>query len=717
MMATPSSNSWWGRVARLALKELRETLRDRRTILTLVLMPVLVYPLLTLGFQKFLLTQKIDGAPHYRIGIEHAREFELVKQLFGEGSQALEASQIGTPAEVSANVIEVPDLSAAVLDNTIDIGLRFVPPAKQQPARRRSNGIEANIDPIEIELFVFESSSPEAAEAWVTKVLRSAGVSILASRLRALGVNQSLAPIRLERKLVRAPQIAHGMSLASIIPVVLVLMTLTGAVYPAIDLTAGERERNTLELLMAAPVPRLGLLIAKYVAVVTVALLTAGLNLASMTATLQASGMGPMVWGPQGASVWILTEIFLLLVLFAGFFSAVLLCITSFARSFKEAQAYLIPVMLLSISPALIAILPGMKLGGWLTVLPMLNVNLLARDILAHDVQFSSALIVVVTTLFYGAAALGLASRIFGADAVLYDARSGWGEIWQRPATPQSSAPLSTALLSVAMLFPATFIAAGSIAQLAGTETGPRLLLNSLASALLYVAAPLVLSRLQRVNLRTGFQLQPFSLLAVPGALLLGLSLWPFAHEIVIILSQLGLTTISPELIERSRTMIDALRNVPVAAILLALAIVPAVTEEFLFRGYLFSALLRRLPAASSILLSGVMFGVFHLVATDGLAVERLFPSTCLGLVLAWVCWRTGSVLPGMLLHTVHNGLLLLLMYYEPTLSAGGWLPTSLADPASIEHLPWLWLALATLGTAAGAALIALTRPRLRDSR
>ena len=81
-------------------------------------------------------------------------------------------------------------------------------------------------------------------------------------------------------------------SLAALIPLILVLMTVTGAVYPAIDLTAGERERGTLETLIAAPVPRLGLLFAKYVAVLTVALLTAVVNLIGMTITAHSSGLG-----------------------------------------------------------------------------------------------------------------------------------------------------------------------------------------------------------------------------------------------------------------------------------------------------------------------------------------------------------------------------------------------------------------------------------------
>src|SRR4029450_7862921 len=128
----------------------------------------------------------------------------------------------------------------------------------------------------------------------------------------------------------------HGQhfQIATLVPMVLILMTITGAVYPAIDLTAGERERGTLEALMAAPVPRLGLLFGKYIAVLTVALLTALVNIVGMTVP----------------------------VLSAPVFSAFLLCVTSFARSFKEAQAYLIPLMLVSLAPGFLSILPGMEL-------------------------------------------------------------------------------------------------------------------------------------------------------------------------------------------------------------------------------------------------------------------------------------------------------------------------------------------------------------------
>ena len=123
-----------------------------------------------------------------------------------------------------------------------------------------------------------------------------------------------------------ADEEGHSFWLATLVPLVLILMTITGAVYPAIDLTAGERERGTLEALMAAPVPRLGLLLAKYIAVVTVAMLTAVVNLTAMTITLASAGLWSTFFGDAGLSVASILAVLVLLVLFAAFFSAVLLC-------------------------------------------------------------------------------------------------------------------------------------------------------------------------------------------------------------------------------------------------------------------------------------------------------------------------------------------------------------------------------------------------------
>jgi ABC-2 type transport system permease protein/sodium transport system permease protein len=223
------------------------------------------------------------------------------------------------------------------------------------------------------------------------------------------------------------PESERGTSrLAVFVPLVLILMTMTGAVYPAIDLTAGERERGTLEVLIAAPVPRVSLLFGKYVAVMAVAVLTALVNLGSMTVSLLVSGFAAKVFGPAGLRAVTLLEIFGLVLLFAAFFSALLLVLTSFARSFKEAQAYLIPLMVVSLGPGVAGLLPGLSLSGPLAVVPLLNIVLLTRDLLEGHADPVNAVVVVVVTAAYALLALWVAAQVFGAEGVLYGETGGW---------------------------------------------------------------------------------------------------------------------------------------------------------------------------------------------------------------------------------------------------------------------------------------------------
>ncbi len=138
--------------------------------------------------------------------------------------------------------------------------------------------------------------------------------------------------------------------------------------------------------------------------------------------------------------------------------------------------------------------------------------------------------------------------------------------------------------------------------------------------------------------------------------------------------------------------------------IVFSMAIVPAVFEELFFRGYLFAALEKKFTPWRTILITALLFGIFHVLAKSVLATERFLPSTCMGIVLGFVAWRTGSVFPGMLLHACHNGLLVLIFYYRDELAAVGWGVTESSD------LPLKWVGMSILGTALGALLVNLTR-------
>ena len=136
------------------------------------------------------------------------------------------------------------------------------------------------------------------------------------------------------------------------------------------------------------------------------------------------------------------------------------------------------------------------------------------------------------------------------------------------------------------------------------------------------------------------------------------------------------------------------------SSLFLTLAIIPAVFEELFFRGFLFSALINKTTVRRAILISAVLFGVFHVVVTSALALERFVPSTCMGIVLGWVCWRTGSIFPGMLLHACHNGLLVTVGYYQD------WLTSHNLGSQEQIHLPAYWIGFAVIGTIAGLLVL-----------
>ena len=134
-----------------------------------------------------------------------------------------------------------------------------------------------------------------------------------------------------------------------------------------------------------------------------------------------------------------------------------LLVVTSFAKSFKEAQVYLIPVILLSLGPGLMAMAPEMKLAGFNLVCPMVNILLMARDVINGGVEFGSAIVVILSTILYGVLALSFAAKLFGSDAILYADANSLKEMVLRPRRTNRVTPVGAATFCALLLVPMNF--------------------------------------------------------------------------------------------------------------------------------------------------------------------------------------------------------------------------------------------------------------------
>jgi ABC-2 type transport system permease protein/sodium transport system permease protein len=240
---------------------------------------------------------------------------------------------------------------------------------------------------------------------------------------------------------------------------------------------------------------------------------------------------------------------------------------------------------------------------------------------------------------------------------------------------------------ALAAIFPVFFLTGSLIGRMVDLSIERRLMLNALLTAAIFGGLPLVVTLWRRVPILSAFQLRRPTALSIAGAIIAGAAAWPLAHEVVLLLSQAGISAIGVEHLERAHGIINAWKRVPFPVRLACIAIVPAVFEELCFRGFLLGSIRRRAAPWAAILISAFAFGLFHILVGGTLAIERLAPSTLLGVALGWIALRTGSVIPGMAFHILNNGMIVALAEYEQVLKDTGW------DLSDRHHLPAAWIA------------------------
>lgn len=689
--------------------------------MTLILMPILVYPLLSMALQRLLIgSSGSSQATPYVIGVLGPEQGLVIEELIYQANVLVEndvswSIPIPESSESKAENGKEKDLKEiarlrlvqvdeGALRDSLEAGLIDVAVVSLGKVDREIRDTPVWSLDAEIEFRQGDAHSQDAAS-----LLRRLCQLLNDQQFRSLSqsLGNGLAPaVQLRSRGVGAKQDAFA-SVASVIPLVLILMTITGAVYPAIDLTAGERERGTMEAMIATPAPRFALLLSKYVAVVTVAILTALANLFATWITLSFGGLGRALFGEGGFRFWTLLQILPILVIFAGFFSSILLALCSFAKSFKEAQAYLIPVMLLALAPGLVTLMPNVEFTSLLAVVPLLNVLLLSRDIMAGGPPLVPTLIAIVTTLGYGSAALVIAANLFGAANSSLSTQATWGDLVRRPLKSKSSPELGDFALYLAFLFPVLFIVSSLGGYLSG-KTSLLMGLNAVALVVLFVLLPVAWLWFQRVAFRESFGIagakSPIrSFGEVLGrriqigvsVLLLASTLWMFALEGVLLFKSWSLASFVPE-IEKLKA---GWMSIPLGWILVTQALVPAVAEEFFFRGFSLQSLKGRFGIVWGIVGSSLLFALFHIISGNVLSLEKFVPTLLLGMALGYVAWTTRSILPGMVIHMIHNTIVLIFSRLEKE-QLTPWFGQS-------EHLPAIWLVAGGMAAIAGLAMLA----------
>jgi sodium transport system permease protein len=728
----------WSIVRLIWLREMRDQLRDRRTIFMIAVLPVLLYPVAGFGLMQLALgylgkpivlgvqgheylppltlhctafspapvlswltvTPAAPGAP--LAGVERfstAAALELARRsdprqdypplLLDDGgnlrfpSLYLESPEeartlillaLDTPtpdADPSAHLDGRPDdflqhVDRSALDERRVDALLVVP--ANFPEILRKNG-----RPLLYVLMRDGDERSRMADYRLRQILRRWKQSLKETRLMRQGLPADFDEVvevrdaaRDGRPAVRRASNELLETMIRIFPFVLVMWSLAGALYPAVDLCAGEKERGTMETLLISPAGREEIVYGKFLTIWVFSAATALLNLASMALTSWRFGslLALDATLRPAALFWAVA----LLLPLSAFFSAICLAIGAYARSSKEGQYYLMPLFLATLPLILLTLAPGVDLNQFYSMVPVTGVALLLQKLIAvkppEGDLWEYFILVLAPMVVYSWLALRWAIEQFQREEVLFrEAERLDLHLWLRRLL-RDKEPLPSAgqaLFCFALIFGLHWLPLTSGAITSTSSHAIRYLA--------FVGAP----PLFMVLLLTTRPLHGLALRWPPwwiwpaGAALACLLLPPFSALTLLLLDQF------PQIKQAAAAGLPNALAKPPAALWFVFILVPAVCEELAFRGFILSGLRRRFRPWAAVLLSSFLYALYQM------NVLQALPHFLLGVVLALLVLRGGSLGGAIVFRLVWE-----LLLWGPLLWREGWSPGEWINPGVV---------------------------------
>lgn len=386
-------------------KELRDMLRDKRTIRSMIIVPVIAMPLIIVGITK--LASRLEGeakkqpskvmisggenSPKTLAALQNAPDIEIVPYQ-SDAKQEVSDKKIGA-------LVEIPAGFDSVLSN--------------DKTAQVSIGYYQNDDKSELAKGRLQQFFDEYRDKMARAALTARGMP-----------TNLLEPFTVTASNIAPPSKVSAAAIGGWILYMVIIFSFSGAMYPAMDTTAGEKERGTLETILSSPVSRTDLVLGKFLMVMTVSIVTTALSLTSMGASIawagRSAGGGADAAFKLGFDPSSIIAIVILLVPLAVLFAVVEIAVALLAKSYREAQTYVSPLMFLVIVPAIVGALPGVELNWKTALIPILNVSLVSKEIFAATYHWSYIALIFATTCFYAAIGIAAAVHMFNREDVLF---------------------------------------------------------------------------------------------------------------------------------------------------------------------------------------------------------------------------------------------------------------------------------------------------------
>ncbi len=395
-------------------KEMREILRDKRMLFLVILMPFFIYPVL------FLLMGKVGAGQEEKLQKEKISLFvsglpdshELLRLLSADSSLVLQLrafDEVILDSLPESMGLEIP----ADFDEKISAGLTASPV-----------------------LYVDESDYLlSARKENVQALLQAYSNQLLSGRLAAQSLSPAFVePVSLQVRDISSRDDKLGRLLGTILPSLLLLLIFTGCIYIAIDITAGEKERKTLQTLYVTTASENAIIAGKFLAVASVGLSSAFMNVLSLLLGLQLQmseleANAELLSFSVSAASWL--GLVLLIVLSTAFLAAISMVVAVLANSYKEAQSYITPLMMLVLLPIMVSQMPGLELSTKTALIPMLNISLAMGSLLASDVSYTLVGLVLAMLVVYILLALWFAGRVFSNENIVTGGKWSWKDFWR----------------------------------------------------------------------------------------------------------------------------------------------------------------------------------------------------------------------------------------------------------------------------------------------
>ena len=618
-------------------KEMLDIFRDKKTMLIMILVPLFLYPgmmLATMLVMNGITQDSMDKT--YTVAIVESSESEEIAQLLLNEEDEHEYSFDIKGYETRQSAHDA--LSAKEAD-------AFVNPTIADDGRLC----------YEIGYFSASTDSVNAAD-YVDEILDDyrdfLRNEILAEEFG--DYDAVLNPVVVSNIDVATAEESAGSAIGFIIPFMLITSIFMGAIYPAIDVTAGERERGTLETMMVLPVKNSEMMFSKFMAVSTIAVFTALLNLLSMFCVgmymYDSVQMVGDMYGQMNLLQFVPSVLVLLVCIpiFSMFLSAVCLCVCIFAKSFKEANNYSTPVLLVFMFASMTGMLPNVTLTPKTALLPIINVTLFIKSIFELHFDWQSIFLTFISTILYTILAVIVMSKLFSSEDVLFG--EGFRNIKlleKRSNMKEKQMPgIGDVILMFGfMLLLMIYLSSALVFRLGIWGTG--------VVQLLILAVPVIYAWYMKADFKKLFSLRVPGIKYIPAGICIWIGIWLVEQVVLLLLAEWF-----PALLETSENLNLVILDSGFVSAFLVVGICPAIAEEFAFRGFLFGTLKEKWNPWIAIVISAVLFGAYHM------NMLQFIGGFMMGIGIAYVAFRSGSIWVGCMMHFINNGLSVIFQYY-----------------------------------------------------